>query len=51
MERFSVSFFLISIKIGHSFLNSVYYIFNRLHPDYYMRNFAEEKLRFGITSK
>ena len=42
MERFGVSFFLISIKIGHSFLNSVYYIFNRLHPDYYMCNFAKE---------
>lgn len=42
MERFSVSFFLISIKIGHSLLNSVYYIFNRLHPDYYICNFAPE---------
>lgn len=42
MERFSVSFFLISIKIGHSLLNSVYYIFNRLHPDYYICNFALE---------
>lgn len=42
MERFGVSFFLISIKIGLSFLNPVYYIFNRLHPDYYMCNFALE---------
>lgn len=40
MGRFSVSFFLISIKNGLSFLNPVYYIFNRLHPYYYMCNFA-----------
>ena len=40
MGIFSVSFFLISTKIGHSFLNPVYYIFNWLQPNYYMCNFA-----------